>query len=153
MILILSLPWHSGIPHNTLKSDIYDGYHIPENAMVVANIWAMSQDEDIYPNPTDFNPERYMDHAEEDPKNIVFGFGRRQCPGNELADRSIFILVTSIAATMNITKVKDTSGAEITPSLDFTSGFVSRPEAFSCEITARSDKAVRLIRQMKVATE
>lgn len=103
----------------------------------------MSQDEDIYPNPTNFNPERYMDNAEEDPKNIVFGFGRRysfnlyslqgcslmrirlrQCPGNELADRSIFILVTSIAATMNITKVKDTSGAEITPSLDFTSGFV-----------------------------
>lgn len=71
---------------------------------------------------------------------------------------------------MNITKTKDSMGIEITPPLNFTSGLVryaardqthfefqlteelifSRPEAFECTIKPRSEKAVRLIKQMNI---
>lgn len=101
----------------------------------------MSQEEVIYSKPTEFRPERFLDKISLDPRNIIFGFGRRyeasrryfttqltfsrrQCPGNELADRSVFLLITNIAATMNITKARDGMGREITPAEDFTTGLV-----------------------------
>ena len=42
----------------------------------------MSRDEEMYPDPDQFKPERFMnlsheEAAEIDPKNYVFGFGRR----------------------------------------------------------------------------
>ncbi|KAK7677862.1 hypothetical protein QCA50_019174 [Cerrena zonata] len=79
------VPLPLGLPHNTITEDTYDGYYIPENTLVIPNIWAMSQEEDIYSKPTEFRPERFLDKTPLDPRNIIFGFGRRQCPGNELA--------------------------------------------------------------------
>ena len=42
----------------------------------------MTQNPDVYPDPQRFNPERYMQMSEEcsahvDPRDVVFGFGRR----------------------------------------------------------------------------
>lgn len=42
----------------------------------------MANDENIYPNPTEFLPERYLGSSPQlDPHKFVFGFGRRVCPG------------------------------------------------------------------------
>lgn len=39
-------------------------------------------DEEMYPNPETFNPERFLSaNPEPDPRKWVFGFGRRVCPG------------------------------------------------------------------------
>ncbi|CAE7138980.1 unnamed protein product, partial [Rhizoctonia solani] len=48
----------TGIPHACFQDDIYRGYSIPKGAMVIANIWAMSRDEKVYPDPENFNPDR-----------------------------------------------------------------------------------------------
>ncbi|CAL1697455.1 unnamed protein product [Somion occarium] len=153
-----SYRWHVpvplGIPHNTMKPDVYNGYYIPQNSMVIGNIWNMSQDESVYLNPEEFRPERFLGETnfELDPKNFVFGFGRRQCPGADFADRNIFLLVASLAATMDLAKAKDSEGREITPPIEFTSGFVCRPKDFVCQITPRSEKAAELIKQMNAVT-
>ena len=43
---------------------------------------AMTHDEEIYPDPFTFNPNRHLgDAAQPDPYKFVFGFGRRACPG------------------------------------------------------------------------
>ena len=43
---------------------------------------AITHDEEIYPDPFTFNPNRHLgDAAQPDPYKFVFGFGRRACPG------------------------------------------------------------------------
>jgi len=43
---------------------------------------AMTHDEEIYPDPSMFDPSRHLgDGAQPDPFKFVFGFGRRACPG------------------------------------------------------------------------
>ena len=70
------------VPHALTSDDVYRGYRIPGGATVVPNIWSMMHDEDMYPDPFTFNPERFLkdgklNPAVRDPRNIGFGFGRR----------------------------------------------------------------------------
>ncbi|KAI0790121.1 cytochrome P450 [Irpex lacteus] len=158
-VLRCTSPAPLGIPHATAKEDIYKGYVIPKGSMVIVNIWyvhvGMLHDPETYPNPEKFVPERYEGLSREelervDPRGIVFGFGRRRCPGEQLADASAFLLMAYIVATMDISPGKDADGKELWPSGEFHSGFVLHPKPFKCSIRPRGEKAVQMIRQMSV---
>ena len=51
--------------------------------------------------------------------SAVFGFGRRVCPGKAFAESSMFLLISNIIATMDLTKALDEAGNPITPSVEF----------------------------------
>jgi cytochrome P450 len=66
-----------------MKEDVYEGYRIPEGATVIANVFAITRDEEMYPDPLEFRPERFLGPSPQvDPHKFVFGFGRRACPGS-----------------------------------------------------------------------
>ncbi|KAI0759412.1 cytochrome P450 [Trametes elegans] len=109
-------------PHSNWKEDEYLGYRIPRKTWVLANIWAMTRDESEYPSPERFRPDRYMSsdpaHATpRDPRTLVFGFGRRVCPGAHFADVFLYLV---IARTLACFEVCADSGGEgrTPPSLD-----------------------------------
>ncbi|TCD66640.1 hypothetical protein EIP91_001107 [Steccherinum ochraceum] len=121
--------WHPtfllGLPHRSMQDDEYMGYRIPGGAIVLANIWHMSQNKAEFPNPHEFRPERYIGpdpESKADPREFAFGFGRRGCPGKSFADSSVFLLVANIVATMNLAKAKDENGVEIDPPFEFEQG-------------------------------
>ncbi|KIM75292.1 hypothetical protein PILCRDRAFT_79129, partial [Piloderma croceum F 1598] len=69
-------------------------YCIPAGASVVGNHWSVSLDPAVYPNPHKFDPQRWLTEdgrIRHDLKPPQFGFGRRICPGQYVADRSVFI--------------------------------------------------------------
>ncbi|KZS91604.1 cytochrome P450 [Sistotremastrum niveocremeum HHB9708] len=141
-----------GVPHSVTQDDYYEGMYIQKGSIIVPNIWAVTHDESMYPDPMQFDPARYLGKSEKDakgiqpdPRNFVFGFGRRVCAGMYFAEVTLFLQISSILATFNILKEKDADGVEITPQLDFTPGIVSRPEVFVCKIVPRSDAAIDLI--------
>ncbi|TFY51965.1 hypothetical protein EVJ58_g10278 [Rhodofomes roseus] len=74
-----SCPAPLGMPHKNCEDDEYCGYRIPKGTTVVANLWFMLHDPAEYPDPDAFRPERFngLNDDQEDPRNIVFGFGRR----------------------------------------------------------------------------
>ncbi|TFK33997.1 cytochrome P450 [Crucibulum laeve] len=117
------------LPHCVTQDDEYLGYRIPKGSTIVANIWKIAHDPDLYPDPFSFSPERFLnsDSAQNqlDPKKFVFGFGRRTCPGAQFAELSIFLNVASILSAFTISKAVDTHGKEISPELDFTTAITS----------------------------
>lgn len=74
-----------GVPHSVTQDDVYNGYHIPKNATVIGNHWAISMDPEIYDNPEDFNPDRWIENQNLPPL-ATFGFGRRRCIGKSISD-------------------------------------------------------------------
>jgi cytochrome P450 len=77
-----------------MQEDVYEGYRIPEGATVIANIFAITRDEEMYPDPSEFRPERFLGPSPQlDPHKFVFGFGRRACPG---ACHSHHVILTEI---------------------------------------------------------
>ncbi|KAK7442268.1 hypothetical protein VKT23_016239 [Stygiomarasmius scandens] len=107
---------------------------IPKGSIVFGNIWAVMRSEELFDRPDEFMPERYLLTPEEeallstpcsasddektkavredlvkqrklrDPRTWVFGFGRRQCPGRNLVEDSIWLVLVCLMASMNINR-------------------------------------------------
>ncbi|KDQ15267.1 hypothetical protein BOTBODRAFT_31924 [Botryobasidium botryosum FD-172 SS1] len=138
-----------GIPHCLLEDDEYKEYFMPQGSIIHSNTWAMSRDETYYDSPDRFWPERFLKPGEEalDPRLYVFGLGRRACIGKHLAESSLFLVFASVLATFDIAKVRDKSGREIVPKVDFD----ARVKPFECSIKPRSAVTASLIRDAVAA--
>ncbi|KAI0451045.1 cytochrome protein [Xylaria acuta] len=146
--------WHTvvpmALPHATTAEDIVDGFYIPKGSLVIPNIWWFTHDPAVYPNPSEFNPSRYLgpDPAP-DPAKHIFGYGRRICPGRYLAYSSVWLTIAQSLAVFNIGKGLDESGHEIEPTARATPGSISRMEPFKATIKPRSPQHEVLIRQIE----
>jgi hypothetical protein len=135
-----------GIPHATAEDDVYEGYCIPRGSTILVNIWHILSDPSVYPDPTEFKPERYLgENPQRDPAPIAFGFGRRVCPGINMAYSSVFIEIAMTLSVFNISKYVDEAGNVVEPEIHYSDGTVSHPKPFKCDIKPRSEKAIDLV--------
>ncbi|KAK0235434.1 cytochrome P450 [Armillaria nabsnona] len=134
-----------GLPHRVIEEDTYGGCRIPKGSTVIANIWAICRDPSVYPDPDTFDPNRFLSRHETDPRKLVFGFGRRVCPGAGFAEVQLFLNITNILACFNILKPLDaTTGEEYLPEITYTVGATSHPSPFKCQIVPRAKASVHL---------
>jgi cytochrome P450 len=67
-----------GAPRRLNQNDVFEGFEIPKDSTIMANVWGILHDSEVYPNPREFDPTRFMgEHPQPDPRDVVFGFGRR----------------------------------------------------------------------------
>ncbi|KIK54125.1 hypothetical protein GYMLUDRAFT_249736 [Collybiopsis luxurians FD-317 M1] len=133
-------------PHLLTQDDIYKGYLIPKGTIVMGNIWSVLQNEEDYPEPTRFNPSRFLDSDGQinlnvrDPTNYGFGFGRRACPGKHLALESLFIAVACILTCYTAEPELDEHGEPIKPKIGWNTAptLINNPLPFKCRFVPRS---------------
>jgi len=140
-----------GAPRKLQDADVYRGYYIPKDTIIMTNVWLLSRDQDSGIDPEVFAPERFLEsHVKAtalDPYSYAFGFGRRMCPGRFLADNSVFMLITSMLATVRISKPKDSNGVEKPFDPPYIlAGLSSFPYPFEVNIEPVSDEAVALVK-------
>ncbi|KAN0093301.1 Cytochrome P450 [Tylopilus felleus] len=131
-----------GVPHATTADDIYGDIFIPKGSTVVANIWAIERNEDAYPEPDVFKPERFFIDGklteEKATDSLGYGFGRRLCPGRYAADAAIWISMVLILSVFKITTARDERGEEVEFEPTFSYGVTTAPGPFPCSIKPRS---------------
>ncbi|KAJ6491288.1 cytochrome P450 [Mycena vitilis] len=135
-----------GLPHVVTQDDEYQGYTIEKGSIVWANVWAILHDEDIFPEPSEFRPERYLTGNDEASSTVAaaFGFGRRICPGMHIAENSVFIAIATMLCVFRISKLVDEEGKVVEPVVAY-DGFISHPKPFKCTIELRSEELRALI--------
>ncbi|TDL14900.1 cytochrome P450 [Rickenella mellea] len=127
------------IPHAVIQDDVYEGYFIPKGTSVIANICDMLN---TCPRPSEFLPSRFIDGIDlgdvpSDPREVVFGFGRRRCPGLHVADNSIWTAVAQMLTSFEfLPEIVD--GKEFFPPLRFGKEMTRHPEPFRCRIQPRN---------------
>ncbi|KAI0770000.1 cytochrome P450 [Fomes fomentarius] len=83
-----------GISHSSTADIIWKDYVIPAGTEVVGCHWSIGRDPDVFPDPEAFKPTRWLNEKgqlRDDLRFFNWGFGRRICPGQHVADRSVFI--------------------------------------------------------------
>ncbi|EME42195.1 hypothetical protein DOTSEDRAFT_81157 [Dothistroma septosporum NZE10] len=116
-----------GVPHySTRGDDVYNGMFIPAGTNVHANQWAIHREEALYPDAESFNPDRWLDPSYPTYREPLttypnlhnyscFGFGRRICPGQNIAERSMYLQVARVAWMCDVRKKRDEKGEEVVP--------------------------------------
>lgn len=130
-----------GLPHVVSEDDIHDGYFIPKGTMVITNNWQFFHDPQTYQNPESFDPTRFLGDnnraKETDPRDYLFGFGRRTCPGIHLAEATMWLACASVLASFDI-RPPEENGEPVLPEPRFMDGSISHPEHFECIIRPRT---------------
>ncbi len=75
------------------------GWSYPVGVCVVANAYLVHHDPDIYPQPYEFRPERFLDQPPGTYTWIPFGGGRRRCLGASFALLEMKLVLRAILAT------------------------------------------------------
>ncbi|KAJ8690320.1 monooxygenase activity protein [Pleurotus ostreatus] len=154
------LRWHPPAPlgavHTTTCREEYEGYTIPQDSSIVANIWAMSRDEEMYGSPDIFEPGRWITpdgHLKANSTGFMFGFGRRVCPGKGLAEDFLWLVIARVLSAYSVAKDRNAHG-EVDLTEDYDSSLLfSQPRQFQCSITPRSPQAHQMISSYKQAAE
>ncbi|KAI6129364.1 cytochrome P450 [Pisolithus croceorrhizus] len=113
------------------------------------------------PSTGDLHAESKETNAAErrrDPRTYVFGFGRRRCPGAHLVESSLWLLMVSMFATLDISKARvaatdesrsntELRGTELAvePEIVFDNSVFRIPKPFKCSIKPRSDQALKIV--------
>ncbi|KAK3315761.1 cytochrome P450 [Apodospora peruviana] len=147
------LRWRSvaiigGQPHSPTQDDTYNGWLIPSGCWIQGNVWAIHHNEREFPDPDRFCPDRYIEGHElyrkfpGDRGYMTFGWGRRVCSGQALAEQGTWVTVARLLWGFTIKKARDEkTGKEIDVDIfAYTNGLNMRPVPFRCEILPRTEE-------------
>ncbi|XP_058098045.1 geraniol 8-hydroxylase-like [Magnolia sinica] len=88
------------IPRRTGEACEVCGYNVPKHTIVFVNVWGMARDPKVWPDPHEFNPERFVgreiDVKGQDFELLPFGTGRRSCVGMPLGHRMVHYSLASL---------------------------------------------------------
>jgi len=114
---------------------------------LIGNIWAITRDPDVYPEPEVFKPERFLSPngtlRDDVTLASVFGFGKRVCPGRHFVDTTLFMAAATVLSVFRIERRHGTEGVPF--DYTYSGGLVSRPNSFPCSISPRDKRAEELI--------
>lgn len=92
-------------PHKTMADEKVDSYVIPEGTTVFYNIWAIHQQEEHFPYPKKFNPDRWLSkdgHFQNSKSLMIFSVGKRACLGETSARTQMFLFLTRLIRDFKI---------------------------------------------------
>ncbi|KUI63565.1 Cytochrome P450 1A1 [Cytospora mali] len=145
------LRWRSvaiigGQPHSPTQDDVYKGWLIPRGTWIQGNVWAIHHNDRDFPDPDRFNPKRYLPG---DPDSrpfpgergyMTFGWGRRVCSGQALAEQGTWVTVARLLWGFHIQKKRRADGSVVEVDIfNYTDGLNMRPRPFECSIVPRSE--------------
>ncbi|XP_072050914.1 cytochrome P450 2J4-like [Amphiura filiformis] len=125
------------VPHNCVEDTTIDGFNIPKESLVLANLNLIHHNPDTWKNPDEFNPERFLDKdgcLQEREGLIPFSTGRRMCIGEHLAKMELYIFFTHLFHRFTF---KKPDGDSQPISLKGVLGFVNTPSTFLTQVESR----------------
>ncbi|XP_048561426.1 cytochrome P450 81Q32-like [Triticum urartu] len=96
-------------PHESSADCSLHGYHLPAGTMLLVNAYAIHRDPSVWDDPEEFRPERFDVNGDgqghEGMMMLPFGMGRRRCPGESLALRTMGLVLGTLIQCFDWSRV------------------------------------------------
>jgi len=100
------------LPRCASEDMVINGFKIPKDTQIMANFWAIDNDPNLWENPNDFLPERFLSadgKTFSKPEYLIpFSYGKRSCPGEGLGIVEVFLYISSLLQKYDIKATDNT---------------------------------------------
>lgn len=104
----------TALMHKTVCDTSLRGFNLPANTLIMANISGCHRSTKHWAKPEQFYPEHFLEDGNliEDKVGFMpYGVGERVCPGLELANMEMFLILTNIMASYRLCLVEGDDGS------------------------------------------
>lgn len=101
------------VPHVANQNSTIGGYLVEKDTLIFLNNYELSMSEELWVNPKEFNPDRFIRDGRLFKPDffLPFGAGRRSCMGYKLVQYLSFSILTNILQEFDVTSI---DGSKIT---------------------------------------
>ncbi|UMM16113.1 hypothetical protein L5515_013267 [Caenorhabditis briggsae] len=118
----------------TVAEDIdIDGYQFKKGDLIIPQISILMNDPEIFKNPKDFCPERFLDenlNVKKIDEFLPFSIGRRQCLGESLARAELYLIFANLMQNFKFEVSEDVTTERVL-------GLTVSPVQYTCKISRR----------------
>ena len=123
-----------GLPHKTSEEVKIGDLIIPQDSMVMANLWSINNQPDLWKNAKEFCPDNFLQEdgslSLRSTRNLAsFSFGVRRCPGEKFTKLQLFILLTNFLRNFDFDVAKPPQDMEPV------GGITIQPKPYQIQIT------------------
>ena len=145
-----------GLPHTTIKDNtLLKGYHIPQDATILINMWGCHYNKEFWEDPECFRPERFLDEqgnilppSSEFRRHVVaFGMGSRVCPGMHFSRGRIFLFMSNLLQSYNLVKDPNTENQPSCDPSTFGLGLALNPNKYKVVLETRKSALLQPLYQ------
>ncbi|RCV40788.1 hypothetical protein SETIT_9G083600v2 [Setaria italica] len=110
------------IPHESTADCAVGGHHVPAGTMLLVNVYAIHRDPGMWADPAAFRPERFEagGGAADGLFMMPFGMGRRKCPGEALALRTLGLVLGTLIQCFDWGAVGGAAGVDMAEGVGIT---------------------------------
>ncbi|KAG9146447.1 hypothetical protein Leryth_011727 [Lithospermum erythrorhizon] len=100
------------VPREFTEDCTLGGYHISKGTMLFVNLWKLQRDPNLWADPLEFKPERFLsaphkdiDFRGSDFQYFPFGAGRRMCPGLNIGLQNVYMVLANLLHAFDISTI------------------------------------------------
>nr|XP_021513164.1 cytochrome P450 2S1 isoform X2 [Meriones unguiculatus] len=130
-----------GMPHTLTATTRFRGYTLPQGTEVFALIGSVLHDPEVFENPEEFNPGRFLDTDGRLRKHKAFlpySLGKRVCLGEGLARAELWLFFTAILQAFSLETPCPLGDLSLQPAV---SGLFNIPRDFQLQVRPTGDQA------------
>jgi cytochrome P450 family 135 len=101
---------------------VVGGYMLPGGTILMVSIYLVHHDPDSYPEPEEFDPERFVDGVPEGAAWIPFGGGTRRCLGASFAQLEMRVVLREILTSVELSAVDEAAESTMRKRFTFAPG-------------------------------
>jgi 3-hydroxyphenylacetate 6-hydroxylase len=128
------------LPRASVKDVVWEGKTIPAGSVIFLNAWACNMDPDVWRDPEEFRPERWLETP--DAPLFTYGLGYRMCAGSLLANRELYLIWMR---TLNSFRIERADDVDVHPvrGIEDQTQLVSVPHRYKVRLVPRNEPALR----------
>uniref|UniRef100_A0A060TBU7 ARAD1D34782p n=1 Tax=Blastobotrys adeninivorans TaxID=409370 RepID=A0A060TBU7_BLAAD len=134
-------PLRLSLPRTVETPFVLDGHKVPQGTWFFMNSWACNHDPELYGDPENFRPERFIENPSLN--HHSYGLGTRMCLGNLLGNRELYLVFMRLISSFEILEGDEKINADPLTAVEDPAALGVMPHHYKVIFKPRNEKVLK----------